>query len=101
VPYHVVLRAVLEADCLSLALRAVCRMPRSASVNLMLGQAWPKPGGGEVIDVELSPMRIKKLRLNTPIASDSEWLRTTLDSMCAPYGVHVDARPNGRWTLRW
>ena len=24
VPYHVVLRAVLEADCLALALRAVC-----------------------------------------------------------------------------
>jgi isopenicillin-N N-acyltransferase-like protein len=54
VPYHVVLRAALEADCLTLALRAVCSLPRSASVNLMLGQ----PGGevaGEVIDVELVP----------------------------------------------
>lgn len=54
VPYHVVLRAALEADCLTLALRAVCSMPRSASVNLLLGQA----GGdlpGEVIDLELVP----------------------------------------------
>src|SRR5262249_14443828 len=54
VPYHVVLRAALEAGCLTLALRAVCSLPRSASVNLMLGQ----PGGevaGEVIDVELVP----------------------------------------------
>jgi poly-gamma-glutamate synthesis protein (capsule biosynthesis protein) len=58
-------------------------------------------GSGEVIDVELSPMRIKKLRLNTPLASDAEWLRTTLDSMCVPYGVHVDVRPDGRWALRW
>jgi isopenicillin-N N-acyltransferase-like protein len=54
VPYHVVLRAALEADSLTLALRAVCSMPRSASVNLLLGQA----GGdlsGEIIDLELVP----------------------------------------------
>jgi len=54
VPYHVVLRAALEADNLTLALRAVCSMPRSASVNLLLGQA----GGdlaGEIIDLELVP----------------------------------------------
>jgi isopenicillin-N N-acyltransferase like protein len=55
VPYHVLLRAALEADCLSLALRAVCRMPRSASVNLMLGQACAEPGGGELVDLELVP----------------------------------------------
>jgi isopenicillin-N N-acyltransferase-like protein len=59
VPYHVLLRAALEADCLSLALRAVCTMPRSASVNLMLGQARPESdaaaSGGEVVDVELVP----------------------------------------------
>jgi isopenicillin-N N-acyltransferase-like protein len=52
VPYHVVLRAVLEQDCLGLALRTLCGMPRSASVNLMLGQAGEP---GEVIDVEAVP----------------------------------------------
>jgi isopenicillin-N N-acyltransferase-like protein len=53
VPYHVLLRAALEADCMALALRAVCSMPRSASVNLLLGQAGER--GGEVLDVELVP----------------------------------------------
>src|SRR5947199_124581 len=36
VPYHVVLRAALEADCLTLAIRAVAMSPRSASVNILL-----------------------------------------------------------------
>jgi isopenicillin-N N-acyltransferase-like protein len=57
-PYHVLLRAALEADSLSWALRAVCRSPRSASINLLIGQAGHEPGepsGGELIDVELVP----------------------------------------------
>jgi isopenicillin-N N-acyltransferase like protein len=52
VPYHVLLRAALETDSLALALRAVCGLPRSASVNLLLGQAGAP---GDVIDVELVP----------------------------------------------
>ncbi|HWH01372.1 MAG TPA: C45 family peptidase [Pilimelia sp.] len=78
VPYHVLLRAALEADGLGWALRAVCRSPRSASINLLLGQAEPAAelpaggppvpgpaggepaagrlsGGGELIDLELVP----------------------------------------------
>ncbi len=53
VPYHVLLRAVLEADNLAVALRAACRTPRNASINLLLGQAGP--AGGELIDLELVP----------------------------------------------
>ena len=49
VPYHVVLRAALEADCLTLAIRAVASSPRSASVNILLGQS------GEVLDLEAVP----------------------------------------------
>ena len=59
-PYHVLLRAALEADSLSWALRAVCRAPRNASINLLLGQAGTgpaeaDPAGGEMIDIELVP----------------------------------------------
>jgi isopenicillin-N N-acyltransferase-like protein len=54
-PYHVLVRAVLEADCLALALRAVCPAPRSASINVMLGQSGPGWGGGEIVDLELVP----------------------------------------------
>jgi isopenicillin-N N-acyltransferase like protein len=53
VPYHVLLRAVLEADHLGGALRVAARTPRGASLNLLLGQAGKY--GGEVIDVEVVP----------------------------------------------
>ncbi|NUR48423.1 MAG: hypothetical protein HOV71_09840 [Hamadaea sp.] len=53
VPYHVLLRSVLEADSLSWALRNAVRAPRSASINLLIGQAHPD--GGEIIDLELVP----------------------------------------------
>ncbi|WP_191840115.1 C45 family autoproteolytic acyltransferase/hydolase [Catellatospora chokoriensis] len=53
VPYHVLLRSVLEADSLSWAIRNAMRVPRSASINLLIGQA--DPAGGELIDLELVP----------------------------------------------
>lgn len=55
VPYHVLLRAALDSDSLTIALRAVLRSPRSSSINLLLGQAHDGPGGGEIINVELIP----------------------------------------------
>jgi isopenicillin-N N-acyltransferase like protein len=55
VPYHVLVRAVLEASELAGALEAVCPCPRGASINLVIGQAYDGPGGGEIIDVELVP----------------------------------------------
>jgi Acyl-coenzyme A:6-aminopenicillanic acid acyl-transferase. len=53
VPYHVLLRAALEGDCLAEALKAACRGTRNSSVNLLLGQA--AEGGGELVDLELVP----------------------------------------------
>jgi isopenicillin-N N-acyltransferase-like protein len=60
VPYHVLARATLEQDTLAWALRAACRSPRNASINLLLGQAGDlRHGdpvtGGELIDLELVP----------------------------------------------
>jgi isopenicillin-N N-acyltransferase-like protein len=60
VPYHVLARATLEADSLGWAIRAACRTPRNASINLLLGQAgdpvYGDPAiGGELIDLELVP----------------------------------------------
>jgi isopenicillin-N N-acyltransferase-like protein len=52
VPYHVVVRAALEADSLGAALRDTVQSPRNSSVNLLLGQAGE---GGEIIDLELAP----------------------------------------------
>ncbi|HEY3009496.1 MAG TPA: C45 family peptidase [Micromonosporaceae bacterium] len=58
VPYHVLLRAALEADSLTWALRAVLRLPRNTSMNMLLGQAASDPGdsaGDELIDLEVAP----------------------------------------------
>jgi isopenicillin-N N-acyltransferase-like protein len=57
VPYHVLLRAALEADSLAGALRAVLRLPRNSSLNMLLGQAGEPgdPGRGELIDLEVVP----------------------------------------------
>ncbi len=49
VPYHVILRSVLEADSMTWATRHVMRAPRSASINLLIGQP------GELLDLELAP----------------------------------------------
>jgi isopenicillin-N N-acyltransferase-like protein len=60
VPYHVLLRAVLETDSLTWATRAVCRSPRNASINLLIGLAGDARHGdpavgGELIDIEAVP----------------------------------------------
>lgn len=49
VPYHVLLRSILEADSLSWATRHAFRSPRSASINLLMGTP------GEILDLELVP----------------------------------------------
>lgn len=55
VPYHVLLRAALEAPALGSAIEAVCTLPRSASINLLVGQAFGEGVPGEVIDLEVAP----------------------------------------------
>lgn len=55
VPYHVLLRAVLEADSLSWAIRTACRTPRNASINLLVGAAGRSTAEGELIDLEVVP----------------------------------------------
>ncbi|GAA3449013.1 C45 family autoproteolytic acyltransferase/hydolase [Dactylosporangium matsuzakiense] len=55
VPYHVLLRAALEAPHLGGAIKAVCATPRGASINLLMAQAYPDGTPGEAIDVEVGP----------------------------------------------
>ncbi|MET7420305.1 C45 family peptidase [Dactylosporangium sp. NPDC005555] len=58
VPYHVLLRMVLEQRVLGSALRVACSTPRSASINLLLGQAFSAGVPGEAIDLEVSPVDV-------------------------------------------
>jgi isopenicillin-N N-acyltransferase-like protein len=61
VPYHVCLRALLDAEHLPAALAALQRARRSSSANYMLAQA-----GGTVVDVEGTPGDYSGLRLIDP-----------------------------------
>ena len=55
VPYHVLVRAVLESHTLGGAIEVICGSPRSASINMLIGQAFGPSVPGEVIDVEVAP----------------------------------------------
>lgn len=81
VPYHVLARATLEADSLGWALRAACRSPRNASVNLLLGQAGEPgsdPAGGELIDLELVPGDVGWLHPVDGMITHANHLETSL-----------------------
>ena len=97
VPYHVLARATLEADCLTLATRAACRSPRNASINLLLGQAGdPAYGdpaaGGEALDLELVPGEVGVL-------NPAEGLITHANHLEAVPGVHDMQRDWGGSSL--
>ncbi|GAA2640772.1 acyl-CoA--6-aminopenicillanic acid acyl-transferase [Dactylosporangium fulvum] len=55
VPYHVLLRAVLETRVLGTAIAAACATPRGCSINLLVGQAFGGGIPGEVLDMEVAP----------------------------------------------
>jgi isopenicillin-N N-acyltransferase like protein len=76
VPYHVLLRAVLEADSLTWATRVVCRSPRNASINLLVGQAGP--AGGELIDLEVVPGDVGWLHPVEGVLSHANHLESAL-----------------------
>ena len=61
VPYHVTLRALLDAENLPAALASLQRCARSASANYLLAQI-----GGQAVDVEARPGDYSQLRLIAP-----------------------------------
>jgi isopenicillin-N N-acyltransferase-like protein len=78
VPYHVLLRAVLEADSLSWAIRTACRTPRNASINLLVGQAGESTVDGELIDLELVPGEVGWLNPVDGLITHANHLETGL-----------------------
>lgn len=56
---------------------------------------------GELTALQMTPMQIKKLKLNKPSETDAKWLREILERVSALYGTHVDLMPNETLTLRW
>jgi len=75
-PYHVMLRAALEADTLADALRVLCGATRNGSINLLLGQA--AEAGGELIDLELVPGDVGWLHPVDGLITHANHLETAL-----------------------
>lgn len=61
VPYHVILRAILESDRLSQALLAVTRHRRASSANYLIGHR-----DGEAVDVEAAPGDYAQVAVSFP-----------------------------------
>lgn len=59
------------------------------------------PTTGELTALHMTPMQIRKLRLNKTSDADSRWLRDTLARVSAPYGSQVDLLSGGTLALRW
>lgn len=56
------------------------------------------PATGELIELSMTPMQIKQLRLNKTSTCDARWLQDSLGQAGAPFGSHVNLRTDG--TLR-
>lgn len=78
VPYHVLLRAVLEADSLSWAIRTACRTPRNSSINLLVGLTGESAVDGEMIDLELVPGDVGWLNPVDGLLTHANHLETAL-----------------------
>jgi poly-gamma-glutamate capsule biosynthesis protein CapA/YwtB (metallophosphatase superfamily) len=56
---------------------------------------------GELVRLTLSPMSIRRFRLNRPTPADVEWVRDTLNREGKRFGTWVEAGSAGDLELRW
>jgi poly-gamma-glutamate synthesis protein (capsule biosynthesis protein) len=56
---------------------------------------------GQLAGLQMTPMRIRKMRLNRASAADGEWLRATLTRISGVYGSRVETAHDGSLVLRW
>jgi len=55
---------------------------------------------GELAELDMTPLQIRRLRLNRPAGEDIDWMARTLDEECGRFGSHV-ARAGDRLRLSW
>lgn len=59
------------------------------------------PARGDVVALDMTPLRIRRFRLVRPSSEDVEWLRRMLDRESRKLGASVEPRPGGRFALSW
>jgi poly-gamma-glutamate synthesis protein (capsule biosynthesis protein) len=55
---------------------------------------------GRLAGLEMTPLRIRRLRLERARREDAEWLRRTLDRECRRLGTRLETGPEGALALR-
>jgi poly-gamma-glutamate synthesis protein (capsule biosynthesis protein) len=60
----------------------------------LLYLASTDPASGELVSLQLIPLRARRMRLERASRADAEWLRTTLERTSRKFGIRVAARPN-------
>jgi len=57
------------------------------------------PATGRLVALQVTPMQIRKLRLNRASAEDARWLCNVLNRISEPFGVRLDPMSDGALTL--
>jgi poly-gamma-glutamate capsule biosynthesis protein CapA/YwtB (metallophosphatase superfamily) len=59
------------------------------------------PADGRLLRLSMSPMQIRRFRLNRASPVDREWLRERMDRECRRFGSRVEPGAGGELELRW
>jgi poly-gamma-glutamate synthesis protein (capsule biosynthesis protein) len=59
------------------------------------------PLSGELVDVEMTPLKMRRFRLDRATTQDAEWLRQVLDRESRPFGTTVGRSSGDRLILAW
>ena len=59
------------------------------------------PLTGKLLRLEMTPMQIKRFRLNRPSDADVRWLQSTLDQESKKLGAAVELTEGNRLRLHW
>lgn len=59
------------------------------------------PACGDLVQLRMTPMQIRKMRLNWAAPRDAWWLRDTLARISATFGSGVEEAGDGSLLLRW
>jgi poly-gamma-glutamate synthesis protein (capsule biosynthesis protein) len=60
----------------------------------LLYSACTDPAGGELISLQMIPLRVRRMRLERASHTDAEWLRKTTEHTSRRFKTRVTARPN-------
>jgi poly-gamma-glutamate synthesis protein (capsule biosynthesis protein) len=59
------------------------------------------PASGDLIQLRMTPMRIRKMRLNRAAPEDVQWLANRLARISMGFGAWVEEAEDGSLRLRW